>query len=61
MTDHEKDDFRRMVCYFWLERGDPERFVSWSEAKCEEAFPEFLFVWKQHKASRLALNAICNR
>lgn len=56
--EEEAADFKRMVAYFWLEKGDPTRFTGWSEATCARVWPEFLLLWRQHQAFELALNTL---
>lgn len=50
--------FKSMVSYFWLEKGDPTRYVDWDETRCCAVWPEFLIAWHQYKAAKNALTAI---
>jgi hypothetical protein len=51
-------DFKMMVGYFWMEKGDPERFTGWDEDYCARVWPEFLQAWRQYKNDRAILNAL---
>lgn len=57
MSD-DAETFKNMVVYFWQERGDVERYCYWSEARCAEVWPEFLFVWKQYKSAEGVLDTL---
>jgi hypothetical protein len=51
--------FRRMVRYFYLEKGDPTRYVFWEAERCKRLMPAFYEAWEKSKIyERLAKAAI---
>ncbi len=47
MDDRSDTDFKRMVHYFWTEKGDPTRYSDWSEERCKRLMPAFHEAWRQ--------------
>lgn len=54
----DDDQFKTMVEYFWNEKGNVERYSSWSEERCERVWPAFLHAWRDYKKAVIVLNAI---
>lgn len=54
------DEDKRNIAYFWLERGNLERWVGWERAKPSIArqFPEILQAWENYKASNRMLDVV---
>jgi len=54
------DDDKNMVDYFWKEKGDIERWVSWEERKSEIAkeCPALVKAWEDYKAAEAILNIV---
>lgn len=40
-------EFRRMVRYFYDEKGDPTRYVLWDRSRCERLMPAFFEAWSK--------------
>jgi hypothetical protein len=57
MTEDDKD-FCRSVLYFWSEKGDPERYVGWSDEHCKALMPDFYKCWMDLKTSEMVLRAV---
>ena len=57
--DDDINEFRRMVAYFWLEKGDPTRLIGFTDEVCAKQWPEFYLIWKQHQALESVLNTLC--
>lgn len=46
-----------MLEYFWTEKGDIERYASYSEAECANRFPHVLMAWKNYLAAKKLMDA----
>jgi hypothetical protein len=59
-TDTDSDaEFKRMIAYFWLERGDPTRYTRWDAERCRKLLPDFYLAWTNAESfRRLATLAI---
>lgn len=51
-----------MIKYFWQEKGDIERFSSWSELlpALKENYPHLISAWENYKRSEKILNCVVN-
>jgi hypothetical protein len=54
-------EFRRNVAYFWLEKGDPTRYVGWDEDRCSKVWPSFLLLFKNYLAFHLMLDEVARK
>ena len=61
--DFENEDggLKDMIVYFWIEKGDPERYTGWDDDAVREHWPEFWLAWHQYKLARMTMNAICDQ
>ena len=54
------DEDLSSIAYFWLEKGDLERWTGWEQAKPAVArqYPEILKAWEDYKTSIRTMNAV---
>jgi hypothetical protein len=49
MADKTDADFKRMVRYFYEEKGDPTSYVGWDAERCKRLMPSFFEAWQQSR------------
>ncbi len=59
MADDET--FKKMIAYFWEEKGDPTRYVDWDAMRCSALLPEFYEMWTKYKVYRELADVSLNR
>lgn len=47
MDERTDVDFKRMVRYFYEEKGDPTRYIAWDAERCKRLMPAFFEAWRQ--------------
>lgn len=57
MSDEE---FTRMVIYYWKDKADPTRLVSWDEERCKRVMPAFYKSWDDYRVSEDILNRVAD-
>jgi hypothetical protein len=46
------------VAYYWHEKGDPTRFIGWSNKCCQHEWPDFYRAWQEYRYAERVLNLI---
>jgi hypothetical protein len=49
---------KRMLAYFWQDKGDPTRCATWDAARVQEHWPELWLVWTGYKSHERLLDLI---
>lgn len=58
MMADTREQYANMLRYFWEEKGDIERYVSFSRERTAAEFTEVLKAWDDCTASRKVLSAV---
>lgn len=58
MATESREAYADMMRYFWEEKGDIERYSSFSRERTAAEFPEVLKAWDDYNTSRKVLSAV---
>ena len=57
-TEESREAYADMMRYFWEEKGDIERYASFSRERTATEFPEVLKAWDDYNTARKVLSAV---
>lgn len=53
----DRETYERMLRYFWEEKGDIERYVSYDEERTRREQPLIWLAWENYKTAEAAMDA----